>query len=36
MIEKNLQAFSFDGRSLKSAGTVPLSGGSAGLRTADR
>ncbi len=36
MVEKNLQVFSFDGRSLKPAGTVPLSGGGAGLRTADR
>jgi YVTN family beta-propeller protein len=36
MVEKNLQAFSFDGRSLKSAGSVPLGGGGAGLRTADR
>jgi DNA-binding beta-propeller fold protein YncE len=33
MVEKNLQAFNFDGRSLKPAGTVPLSGGGAGLRT---
>jgi hypothetical protein len=36
MVEKNLQVFSFDGKSLKAAGTVPLSGGGAGLRTADR
>jgi hypothetical protein len=36
MIEKNLQAFSFDGRNLKPAGSVPLSGGGAGLRTATR
>jgi len=36
MVEKNLQAFNFDGRSLTPAGTVPLSGGGAGLRTADR
>src|SRR5262245_20548980 len=36
MIEKNLQAFSFDGRSLTPAGAVPLGGGGAGLRTADR
>ncbi len=36
MVEKQLQAFSFDGRSLKPAGTVPLSGGGAGLRTATR
>ncbi len=36
MVEKNLQMFSFDGRSLKPAGTVPLSGGGAGLRTAER
>jgi YVTN family beta-propeller protein len=36
MVEKNLLAFSFDGSSLKPAGTVPLSGGAAGLRTADR
>jgi DNA-binding beta-propeller fold protein YncE len=36
MVEKNLQVFSFNGKSLKAAGTVPLSGGGAGLRTADR
>jgi hypothetical protein len=36
MVEKNLQVFSFDGHSLKPVGTVPLSGGGAGLRTADR
>jgi DNA-binding beta-propeller fold protein YncE len=36
MVEKNLQVFSFDGKSLKPAGTVPLSGGGAGLRTAER
>ena len=36
MVEKNLQAFSFDGRELKPAGTVALSGGGAGLRTAER
>ena len=36
MVEKNLQAFSFDGRKLKPAGTVALSGGGAGLRTAQR
>jgi DNA-binding beta-propeller fold protein YncE len=34
MVEKNLQAFNFDGRNLKPAGTVPLGGGGAGLRTA--
>jgi len=36
MVEKNLQAFKFDGHSLKPAGSVPLSGGGAGLRTAAR
>jgi len=36
MVEKNLQAFSFNGRQLKPAGTVALSGGGAGLRTAQR
>jgi len=36
MVEKNLQIFSFDGHSLKAAGTIALSGGGAGLRTADR
>jgi DNA-binding beta-propeller fold protein YncE len=36
MVEKNLQAFAFDGQSLKPVGTVPLSGGGAGLRTAER
>ncbi len=36
MVEKQLQVFSFDGRNLKPAGTVPLSGGGAGLRTAAR
>lgn len=34
MVEKNLQVFNFDGRNLKPAGTVALSGGGAGLRTA--
>jgi DNA-binding beta-propeller fold protein YncE len=34
MVEKNLQAFDFDGRALKPAGKVPLGGGGAGLRTA--
>jgi DNA-binding beta-propeller fold protein YncE len=36
MVEKNLQVYSFNGKSLKAAGTVPLSGGGAGLRTAER
>jgi len=36
MVEKNLQVFSFNGRKLKSVGTVALSGGGAGLRTAQR
>jgi hypothetical protein len=36
MVEKNLQAFSFNGRNLKPAGTVALSGGGGGLRTAQR
>ena len=36
MVEKNLQIFSFDGHSLKQASTIALSGGGAGLRTADR
>lgn len=36
MVEKTLQLFSFDGKVLKSSGTVPLSGGGAGLRTAER
>jgi hypothetical protein len=36
MVEKNPQVFSFNGHSLKPAATVPLSGGGAGLRTADR
>jgi len=36
MVEKNLQVFNFDGRSLKPASKVPLSGGGAGLRTAAR
>jgi len=34
MVEKNLQAFRFNGRSLRPAGSVALSGGGAGLRTA--
>ena len=34
MVERNLQVFNFDGHILKPAGTVPLSGGGAGLRTA--
>jgi len=36
MVEKNLQVFSFNGRSLSATGTVPLSGGGAGLRTAEK
>ena len=36
MVEKNLQDFNFDGRNLKPAGQLPLSGGGAGLRTAAR
>ena len=36
MVEKNLQVFNFDGRNLKPAGVLPLSGGGAGLRTASR
>ena len=36
MVEKNLQVFNFDGRNLKPASTMPLSGGGAGLRTAAR
>lgn len=36
MVEKNLQVFDFNGRGLKAAVTVPLSGGGAGIRTADR
>lgn len=36
MVEKNLQVFNFDGRNLKPAGALPLSGGGAGLRTAAR
>jgi hypothetical protein len=36
MIEKNLQAFSFDGKALTPSGAVALSGGGAGLRTADQ
>jgi len=34
MTEKNLQAFKFDGEALTPSGTVALSGGGAGLRTA--
>jgi DNA-binding beta-propeller fold protein YncE len=36
MVEKNLQAFSFNGRKLRQVSTVALSGGGAGFRTADR
>jgi DNA-binding beta-propeller fold protein YncE len=36
MAEKNLLVFSFNGRQLKPAGAVALSGGGAGLRTAVR
>lgn len=36
MVEKTVQIFSFDGRRLKASGSVPLSGGGAGLRAADR
>jgi hypothetical protein len=36
MVEKNLQVFSFNRGKLKPAGTIALSGGGAGLRTAAR
>jgi DNA-binding beta-propeller fold protein YncE len=36
MVERNLQLFSFNGKSLKPAGAVALSGGGAGLRTAEK
>jgi hypothetical protein len=36
MIEKELQLFSFDGKELKAAGTVPLKAGPAGIATAQR
>jgi DNA-binding beta-propeller fold protein YncE len=36
MTEKNLQAFGFDGKALTPSGTVALSGGGAGLRTAEQ
>jgi DNA-binding beta-propeller fold protein YncE len=36
MTEKNLQAFKFDGEALTPSGTVALSGGGAGLRTAEQ
>jgi DNA-binding beta-propeller fold protein YncE len=36
MVEKNLMVFSFNGRKLRQVSTVPLSGGGAGLRTAER
>lgn len=34
MVEQDLQAFSFDGKELKSTGTIKVSGGAAGLGTA--
>jgi DNA-binding beta-propeller fold protein YncE len=36
MVEKELQLFSFDGKVLKAAGTVPLKAGPAGIATAQR
>ncbi len=36
MVEKNLLVFSFNGRKLRQVSTVSLSGGGAGLRTAER
>jgi DNA-binding beta-propeller fold protein YncE len=36
MVEKNLQAFAFDGKTLTPSGTAALSGGGAGLRTAEQ
>jgi DNA-binding beta-propeller fold protein YncE len=36
MIERELQAFGFDGKELKPAGTVPLKAGPAGIATASR
>lgn len=36
MVEKNLQAFSFNGRKLRPVSTVALSGGPAGIRTAEK
>jgi DNA-binding beta-propeller fold protein YncE len=36
MVEKNLQVFSFNGRKLRPVSTVALSGGAAGLRTAEK
>jgi DNA-binding beta-propeller fold protein YncE len=36
MIEKELQVFSFDGKELKRTGAIQVSGGPAGIRTAER
>ena len=35
MVEKAIFVFDFDGRKLKAAGSIPVSGGPAGIRTAD-
>jgi hypothetical protein len=34
MVEKEIQLFSFDGKALKAAGAIKMTGGPAGLRTA--
>lgn len=36
MVEKELQVFSFDGKELKRTGAITVSGGPAGIRTAER
>lgn len=36
MVEKTIQVFSFNGRRLKASASVPINGGGAGLRTAER
>jgi hypothetical protein len=35
MVEKEIMAFSFDGKELKPAGSIKLNAGPAGIRTAE-
>ena len=36
MVEKSILIFRFDGKYLKAAGAIPVNGGPAGIRTANR
>jgi len=36
MVEKDVQVFSFDGRSLKEVGRIKVDGGPAAVRTAEK